>query len=604
MGNGIKKREEALELSKFTIEKAQDAVLWIDAEGHIHRVNNAACRLFGYSREELLGSEVYTLLPNETETSWRKRWESIKQNKSITFERRQQKKDGQWISVEVRANFTEHEGKQYICSFLRDITAWKQAEQKLHESQRTLSTLINNLPGAVYRCKPDERMSIEFITAWCQRITGYAPQDLAHAVDMIHPEDLDKVLAYFQEALTEQKPGRIIYRILTANNSVKWISNRFRGVYSDEGEVIAIEGFFNDISSQIQAEEDLTHALLEVEFLKKRLEEENIYLRQEIKHSHNFEEMIFRSETFKQVLTQVEQVAATEATVLILGESGTGKELIARAVHNLSPRQNRPLVKVNCAALPANLIESELFGHEKGAFTGAIAQKIGRFELADGSSIFLDEIGELPLDLQVKLLRVLQESEFERLGNPKTKKVNVRVIAATNRDLEKAITEGIFREDLYFRLNVFPIQIPPLRERAEDIPLLVEHFVRKFSKKVGKPIRTIPRRVMENLEAYHWPGNIRELENIIERAVIVSPSERLELGDWFISKDAPSEKYSGIAPLQDAERAHIIKALEFTNWRVSGDKGAAKILDINPQTLVSRMKKLGITRPTKNSDLS
>ena len=604
MGNEIKKREETLQLSQFTIEKAQDAVLWIGADACIHRVNNAACRLFGYSREEMLGSKIYQFLPNEDERNWRKRWEAMQKDKSSSFERRQQKKNGEWISVEVREDLVEHEGKQYLCSFLRDISDWKQVEQRLQESQRTLSTLINNLPGAVYRCKPDADMSIEFITAWCWRITGYAPRELTQAVKLIHPDDLKKVLSYFQNVLKEQKAGRIIYRILTATGSVKWISNRFRGVYSDEDKAVAIEGFFTDISPQIQAEKDLTQALLEVEFLKNRFEEENFYLRQEIKHSHNFEEMIFKSETFAQVLTQVEQVAATEATVLILGESGTGKELIARAVHNLSPRNKRPLVKVNCAALPANLIESELFGHEKGAFTGAIAQKIGRFELADESSIFLDEIGELPLDLQVKLLRVLQESEFERLGNPKTKKVNVRIIAATNRNLENAIEEGIFREDLYFRLNVFPIQLPPLRERAEDIPLLVEHFVRKFSKKVGKPIETIPRKVMENLEAYHWPGNIRELENIIERAVIVSSGDRLELGDWFISKDTLSEKYSGIAPLKDAERAHIIKALEFTSWRVSGEKGAAKILNINPQTLVSRMKKLGITRPTQSSDMS
>ncbi len=596
MVNERTKDEETLQLSQFTIEKAQDAVLWIDADASIHRVNNAACRLFGYSREDMLQSKIYTFLPDETEQSWRERWEELQKEKNICYERRQQKKNGDWVSVEVRANLIEHEGRQYLCSFLHDISEWKQVEERLQESQRALSTLINNLPGAVYRCKPDEQMTIEFITAWCWRITGYAPRELTHAVKLIHPDDLDKVLAYFQEVLMQQKAGRIIYRILTATGSERWISNRFRGVYSDAGDVIAVEGFFNDISPQIQAEKDLTHALLEVEFLKNRVEEENIYLRQEIKHSHNFEEMIFKSERFAEVLAQVEKVASTDATVLILGESGTGKELIARAVHNLSPRKERPLVKVNCAALPANLIESELFGHEKGAFTGAIAQKIGRFELADGSSIFLDEIGELPLDLQVKLLRVLQESEFERLGNPNTKKVNVRIIAATNRNLEKAVEEGGFREDLYFRLNVFPLHIPPLRERAEDIPLLVEHFVRKFSKKVGKQIGTIPRKVMENLEGYHWPGNIRELENIIERAVIVSSGERLELGDWFIS--APSEKYSGIAPLKDAERAHIIKALEFTNWRVSGEKGAAKILDINSQTLVSRMKKLGIVRPT------
>jgi PAS domain S-box-containing protein len=239
----------------------------------------------------------------------------------------------------------------------------------------------------VYRSKPDERLTVEFITVWCQRITGYTPEEVIHnakisAVDMIYPEDREKVLAYFQEALEAHRPGRIIYRIVTATGSVKWISNRFRGVYSDDKNVRAIEGFFNDITSQMQAEHDLTQALLEVQDLKNRLEEENVYLRQEIKHSHNFEEMIFQSDTFKQVLGQVQQVAVTEATVLILGETGTGKELIARAVHNLSSRKDRPLVKVNCAALSANLIESELFGHEKGAFTGAIAKKIGRFELA------------------------------------------------------------------------------------------------------------------------------------------------------------------------------------------------------------------------------
>jgi formate hydrogenlyase transcriptional activator len=282
--------------------------------------------------------------------------------------------------------------------------------------------------------------------------------------------------------------------------------------------------------------------------------------------------------------------------VLILGETGTGKELIARAVHNLSDLQNRPLVKVNCAALPANLIESELFGHEKGSFTGALARKIGRFELADGTSIFLDEIGELPMDLQVKLLRVLQEGEFERLGNPQTFKVKVRVIAATNRDLEKAVENGTFREDLFYRLNVFPIHIPPLRERPEDIPLLVKYFIQKYSKKVGKQIEKVPRNVMESLQRYHWPGNVRELENIIERAAILSHGTRLELGDWFSQKETPS-RTSKMVTLEDVERAHIIKALKMARWRVSGEKGAAKILGLNPQTLISRMKKLGISRP-------
>ncbi len=354
--------------------------------------------------------------------------------------------------------------------------------------------------------------------------------------------------------------------------------------------------FFRDITERKLAEENLKYALSEVERLKNRLQEENIYLQQEIQLTHNFEDIISQSEVFKEVLGHIEQVASTNATVLILGETGTGKELVARAIHSLSTRHEHPLVKVNCAALPANLIESELFGHEKGAFTGALSRKIGRFELADGATIFLDEIGDLTLDLQVKLLRVLQEGEFERLGNPKTIKVDVRVIAATNRNLEQAIANGTFREDLFYRLNVFPLRIPPLRERKEDIPLLVNHFVQKYGSKVGKRIETVSQKVMERLQTYHWPGNVRELENIIELAIIISRGDQLELGDWFSQKEAPSD-VSQIATLEEVERAHIIKALQFTRWRVSGAKGAAEILGMNPYTLVSRMRKLGISRP-------
>jgi len=288
-------------------------------------------------------------------------------------------------------------------------------------------------------------------------------------------------------------------------------------------------------------------------------------------------------------------VSATDATVLVLGESGTGKELIARAIHNISNRSKKPLVKVNCAALPANLIESELFGHEKGAFTGAMERKIGRFELADGGTIFLDEIGEIPVELQSKLLRVLQEGEFERLGNPRTMKVNVRVIAATNRNLEQAIEKKEFREDLYYRINVFPIVCPPLRDRKEDIPLLVKHFCQKYEAKIGKKIHTIPAPVMDTLMAYNWPGNIRELENIIERALILSRNGILEQGEWMPVEKKPKEKSSS-AKLEEVEKDHILAALKKTGWKVSGEKGAAKLLGLNATTLEARIKKLGIKR--------
>jgi len=287
------------------------------------------------------------------------------------------------------------------------------------------------------------------------------------------------------------------------------------------------------------------------------------------------------------------QVASTNATVLILGETGTGKELFVRAIHSISNRKDRPIVKVNCAALPANLIESELFGHEKGAFTGALSRKIGRFELADDGTIFLDEIGDLPMELQVKLLRVLQEGEFERLGNTKTFKIDVRIIAATNRNLKQAIETGKFREDLYYRLNVFPIKIPPLRERKDDIPLLIKHFSDKFGKSVGKNIESVDQKVMDSLLDYDWPGNVRELENIIERAVIISKSRSLQLGDWVPSNTKiPSSK--SLVTLEENERTYILEALELTGGRVSGVKGAAMILGINASTLDSRMRKLGI----------
>jgi DNA-binding NtrC family response regulator len=349
------------------------------------------------------------------------------------------------------------------------------------------------------------------------------------------------------------------------------------------------------VREKSEAAQALQNALDEVESLKNRLQVENIYLQDEIKNVHNFENIITKSESFKKILRSVEQVASTDATVLILGESGTGKELIARAVHNISSRGNRPLLKVNCAALPANLIESELFGHEKGAFTGAIANKVGRFELANNGTIFLDEIGDLPLELQSKLLRVLQEGEFERLGNPVTINVDVRVIAATNRDLEKEIKTGQFREDLFYRLNVFPIKIPPLRERKEDISLLVNDFIKKYSAKVGKHIDSVTVEILKTLESYYWPGNVRELENVIERAVIISPGPKLIIGDWLEKSKYPSEIACG-QTLEEVEKKYITEVLEKTGWRVSGDNGAAKILGIKRTTLEARMQKLGIKR--------
>lgn len=365
-----------------------------------------------------------------------------------------------------------------------------------------------------------------------------------------------------------------------------------------------------EIEGRKQAEEALQGALSEVERLKNQLQVDNIYLREEILSDHNFGEIIGSSEALKEALRKTGQVAATDTTVLILGETGTGKELIARAIHQGSLRKNRPMVKVNCATLPAHLIESELFGHEKGAFTGAVSSRAGRFEIANGSTIFLDEIGELPLELQAKLLRVLQEGEFERLGSSRTVKVDVRVIAATNRDLEQAVRNGTFRADLYYRLYVFPINIPSLRERKEDIPLLVSFFVEKENQRLGKSIETVSRETMETLQTYSWPGNIRELQSVIERAGIISQNMTLQLADDLVAQqplahnvllgaEAPSLSANGghVMTLEELERRYITEVLEKTRWRVHGKKGAAELLGLNPNTLRSRLQKLGIQRP-------
>jgi PAS domain S-box-containing protein len=340
---------------------------------------------------------------------------------------------------------------------------------------------------------------------------------------------------------------------------------------------------------------DITERVL-MEQEKARLEAANVYLQEEIKTEHNFEEIIGVSPPIKKVMRAIEKVAGTDATVLVTGETGTGKELIARAIHNLSQRKNGVLVKVNCAAIPAGLVESELFGHEKGAFTGALARKIGRFELADKATIFLDEVGEIPLELQTKLLRVLQEGEFERLGSTRTIKVNVRVIAATNRDLEKEVREGRFRSDLYYRLKVFPIGLPALRDRRQDIPLLASYFVKKYSIAMGRNIESVSGSAMEHLKNYTWPGNIRELEHVIERAVILTHGRELDLGDW-IPRGTEASLTTESATLEEVEKAHILAVLAQAHWRVSGEKGAAKILGLNATTLEARMKKLGISRP-------
>jgi formate hydrogenlyase transcriptional activator len=346
--------------------------------------------------------------------------------------------------------------------------------------------------------------------------------------------------------------------------------------------------------------EALREALREVERLKNRLLEENVYLQEEIRTEHNFEEIVGRSPLLLAALRKIEQVAATDATVLILGETGTGKELFARAIHDRSPRKARPLVKVNCGAIPTGLVESELFGHVKGAFTGALQNRTGRFQLAHGGTLFLDEVGELPPDTQVKLLRALQEQEFEPVGGSRTVRVDVRVIAATNRDLAESVRGGSFRADLLYRLNVFPIEIPPLRDRADDVSLLAAFFLSRIAKRLGKPVKAFSRQSVRRMLEYPWPGNVRELQNIVERAVILSDGPLADVDARLLAGVAPQVLDQRARTLEQLERSHIVETLRATGGVIEGPRGAARILDVHPNTLRSRMKKLGIEKSTRN----
>ena len=413
-------------------------------------------------------------------------------------------------------------------------------------------------------------------------------------LEHLHPDDRARV----DDLRQQLHDGRLQrfsleYRFLNPVRGEVWI-HHLAGVAARDssGRAVKTYGVLRDITESKRGEEALRQSYAEIERLKDRLQAESDYLKSEIKVVQPHGEVTGQSAAIRKVLRLVEQVAPTDSSVLIYGETGTGKELLAQVIHRLSSRGRSVMVKVNCAALPSGLVESELFGREKGAYTGALARQVGRFEVADGSTIFLDEVGELPSDVQVKLLRVLQEGEFERLGSPRTIKVNVRVIAATNRDLAEEVRTGRFREDLYYRLNVFPIRVPPLRERAEDIPVLVWTFLEDLSARMGKKITQVPRATMEALQRHPWPGNVRELRNVIEHGAIITTGDTLRvpvLGD--AAPVAPPQT------LADAEREHILRALESTRWRVKGPKGAAVVLGLNPATLYSRMKKLGIRPP-------
>jgi PAS domain S-box-containing protein len=484
---------------------------------------------------------------------------------------------------------------QLVAQIFTNALVRKDADRDLRESEARLSLATSAAGAGLWSMEIDTRKV--WVSAKTRELFHFAlDEDLNYEsfVKIIHPEDREMVDQDVQQALQSGEKLLIEYRIVPNDGSIRWIAARGQRHLNSTGEPDRFMGVSFDISDRKRLEEQLQAKLREIEELKKQLEQENISLREEIRLLSPHSDVVAKSAAMRQVLAMVEQVAPTDSTVLITGETGTGKEVVAREIHKLSNRKARPLVTVNCASLPPTLIESELFGREKGAFTGAMSRMVGRFEIAHGSTLFLDEIGDLPLELQTKLLRVLEEGRFERLGSTKPIQVDVRVIAASNRDLEQEIQAGKFRKDLYYRLSVFPITIPPLRERTDDIPLLVWNFIRQFEKRMGKRIESVPKRSLAALQRYPWPGNARELRNVVEHAMIVSPGKTLVVNPSTpVAAKRSSEKQS----LQEVERQHILRVLEESGWRVAGKNGAAKILGLKPTTLEARMKKLGITRP-------
>jgi PAS domain S-box-containing protein len=494
-------------------------------------------------------------------------------------------------AVRQRRNFPEDLVKrfQFLADVFTNVLARKRADEALSDSEARFRIIADSAPVLIWMAGPDKLCTF-FNKPWYDFTGRSVEQETGNGWTVgVHKDDLPDCLKTYIGSFDARQPFIMEYRLRRRDGEYRWISDNGIPRYHADGTFAGYIGSCVDITERRQSEEKLRKSLAEIQRLKEQLQAETEYLRAEIKVTQPSGAIVGQSGVIKRVLHQAGQVAPTDSTVLICGETGTGKELIADAIHSLSPRKGRLIVKVNCAALPQPLVESELFGREKGAYTGALAHQVGRFHIADQSTIFLDEVGEFSLEVQAKLLRVLQEGQFERLGSPRTIKVNVRLIAATNRDLAEEVRKGRFRQDLFYRLNVFPITIPPLRERVEDIPLLVWTFLEEFSMRMGKKIMKVPRRAMETLQRYSWPGNVRELRNVIERSVIISSGETLKIAHFqeLLQTDQPQT-------LAANEREHILRILETSQWRIKGRSGAADKLGLKPSTLYTRMQKLGI----------
>lgn len=573
------KRKRRQLLTEYTIDNSRDMILWSRPNGTVYFVNNTLLKRTGYTWEEMTGKDAVSFFPHLTEDYRDIAWKRLRAGETLEGEITIKLKDGATLPVSSKVTYLEFEGEEYNCVYLRDLTKKKDRDAQLGLSYEALNSSQDCILWL------DANYRIQYANATLLNLIGVKTETLdGQLFSKIFPE-LDRRI--IEEAST------LTVNLSTAKKDNRRLSLNCSRINYDSQYFFMLVG--RDITELAERQQSLEEANEEISQLKDRLEDENITLREEVSSDYNVNNIITVSAKYQKVLHQIGQVADVDTTVLITGETGTGKELLARAVHQLSDRSDKPLIKVNCAALPENLIESELFGHEKGAFTGAIGRKRGRFEMADEGTLFLDEVGELPLDLQSKLLRVLQEDEFERLGGTETIKVDVRLVAATNRDLQKMVRKGTFRADLYYRLNVFPIENMALRDRPDDIPVLVEHFVRKFAKRQNKTIAKINSADLAKLKKYSFPGNIRELENLVERAVVLCDSEVLSI-PLNIRKELTAKGEEAFLPFEEMQRQHIINALVFTEGRVTGPNGAGVLLGLNDRTLVSKMRKLDIKK--------
>ncbi|TKB07283.1 sigma 54-interacting transcriptional regulator [Desulforhopalus sp. IMCC35007] len=577
-----------------------DAILCVDYSQRIIMLNPAMEDILGYREDELLGQQHFYLYGSkeEYEATFNERLRLPEEEAKKPYVVKLKKKDGTFFSAEVTSSVVKgRDGDTiFFLHLMRDITERKRLEDQLRELEQKYRTVADFAYDWECWRLPDG--GFKFVSPSCERITGYtASQFMSYPGllrDIIVPEDRDLWDRYQENLAVNMKQEALQFRILRRDGDIRWVEHVCQPVIGKNHELLGYRTSNRDITKRKLNENELRQALFKIKEYQEQLEAESVYLREEMKRANRHADIIGGSNAIQYVFFKIEQIAANDTSVLLLGETGTGKELIARAIHTTGTRSDRPLIIINCATLPANLIESELFGHEKGSFTSAHSKQIGRFELADKGTIFLDEIGELPLALQSKLLRVLQEGEFERLGGTKTIKVDVRVIAATNRDLEEEVKKGTFRKDLWYRLNVFPITAPPLRDRAEDIALLARYFTDRFAKKQRKTINYIPSHIIEQLEGYSWPGNVRELENVIERAVINTTGDKLNMVDDLCKSTKQVEKK--FQSMEAMERDYIFQVLEATNWKVSGKNSASEILGLKRSTLRAKIDKLNITK--------